>query len=116
MKRNSEEVFAPARRINQALTASIEKRVLHWMAERAPKWLTSDQLTALGLSAQVGAGVFYAVSRYHRYALRLNRSYAAMTSTELEIVPRRALRSERRTFGEACWKWPGFNRLDLRNL
>jgi phosphatidylglycerophosphate synthase len=41
------------------------------MAERAPKWLTSDQLTLLGLSAQVGAGIFYALSRYNRYALLL---------------------------------------------
>jgi archaetidylinositol phosphate synthase len=62
-------IFAPARRINQALTASLEKRALHWMAERAPKWLTSDQLTILGLSAQVGAGLFYALSRYNRYTL-----------------------------------------------
>jgi phosphatidylglycerophosphate synthase len=64
-------VFAPARRVNQALTASIEKRALLWMAERAPGWLTSDQLTILGLSAQIGAGVFYALSRFNRYALLL---------------------------------------------
>jgi phosphatidylglycerophosphate synthase len=63
--------FKPALRINQALTASLEKRALHWMAARAPRWLTSDQLTALGLSAQLAAGVSYAVSRTHRYALLL---------------------------------------------
>jgi phosphatidylglycerophosphate synthase len=66
---NDQTIFAPAHRLNHALTASIEKRALHWMAERAPKWLTSDQLTVLGLSAQVGAGLFYALSRYNRYAL-----------------------------------------------
>ena len=49
----------------------MEKRALHWMAERAPKWLTSDQLTVLGLSAQIGAGLCYALSRYNRYALLL---------------------------------------------
>lgn len=64
-------IFVPARRINQSLTASVEKRALHWMAEHAPKWLTSDQLTILGLSAQVGAGLFYALARYNRYALLL---------------------------------------------
>ena len=64
-------VFITARRVNQALTASLEKRALLWMVERAPKWLTSDQLTLLGLSAQIGAGIFYAVSRYNRYALLL---------------------------------------------
>jgi archaetidylinositol phosphate synthase len=64
-------VFTTARRVNQALTASIEKRVLLWMAERAPNWLSSDQLTLLGLCAQIGAGVFYALARYNRYALLL---------------------------------------------
>jgi len=63
--------FVPARRVNRALTAGIEKRALQWMAERAPKWLTSDQLTVLGLSAQVGAGLCYAWARQNRYALLL---------------------------------------------
>jgi archaetidylinositol phosphate synthase len=66
---NDEAGFQTARRVNRALTASIEKRALQWMAERAPSWVSSDQLTVLGLSAQVGAGVFYALSRYDRRAL-----------------------------------------------
>ena len=66
-----EVVFASARRVNEALTASIEKRVLVWMAERAPGWVSSDQLTVLGLGAQIGAGIFYALSRYDRRALVL---------------------------------------------
>ena len=33
--------------------------------------MTSDQLTALGLGAQIGAGVFYGLARYNRYALLL---------------------------------------------
>ena len=68
---NDDVVFVPARRVNQSLTASIERRALHWLAERAPRWLSSDQLTVLGLSAQIGAGVFYAASRYNRLALVL---------------------------------------------
>jgi phosphatidylglycerophosphate synthase len=67
----NEVAFAPARRVNQSLTASTEKRALQWMALRAPAWLTSDQLTLLGLGAQIGAGVFYALSRFNRYALLL---------------------------------------------
>lgn len=63
--------FTSARRVNQALTARVEKRMLEWMAARAPRWVTSDQLTALGFAAQIAAGVFYAVSRYHRFALLL---------------------------------------------
>ena len=39
---------------------------MQWMAERAPRWVTSDQLTVLGLSAQIGAGICFALSRYDR--------------------------------------------------
>ena len=63
--------FNSARRVNQSLTASLEKRALVWMAERAPGWVTSDGLTLLGLGAQIAAGVFYALSRFNRYALLL---------------------------------------------
>ena len=63
--------FQSAQRINRSMTAAIEKRALVCMAEHAPAWLTSDQLTVLGLSAQVGAGICYALSRYNRYALLL---------------------------------------------
>jgi archaetidylinositol phosphate synthase len=68
---NCKEIFTPARRVNRALTAALEKRALHWMAHRAPRWLTSDQLTVLGFSAQIAAGIGYALSRYNRYALVL---------------------------------------------
>jgi archaetidylinositol phosphate synthase len=63
--------FVPAQRINQAITASAEKRVLQWMAQRAPRWLTSDHLTVLGLAAQFAAGLFYALARFDRRALLL---------------------------------------------
>jgi phosphatidylglycerophosphate synthase len=63
--------FVPARRVNQSLTAGAEKRVLEWMARRAPMWVTSDRLTALGFAAQCGAGVCYAVSGSRPYALLL---------------------------------------------
>src|SRR5437016_3662071 len=62
-------VFATARRINQSLTAAVEKRALTWMAEHAPRWVTSDGLTLLGLLAQFGAGAFYFFSRYDKSAL-----------------------------------------------
>jgi len=63
--------FTPARRINHSLTASLEKRILEHLAHHAPRWLTSDQLTLLGLAAQVAAGIFYALARYNRFALLL---------------------------------------------
>ena len=68
---NDALLMAGTRRINQSLTASVEKRALQWMAERAPRWVSSDQLTLLGLCAQVGAGICYALSRYNRYVLLL---------------------------------------------
>jgi archaetidylinositol phosphate synthase len=67
----NEAGFENARRVNQALTARMEKRALQWMAERAPSWVSSDQLTVLGLSAQIGAGICYALSRFDRRALLL---------------------------------------------
>jgi phosphatidylglycerophosphate synthase len=61
--------FVAARRVNEALTASAERRALQWMAERMPRWVSSDGLTLLGLAAQIGAGIGYAAARYHRWAL-----------------------------------------------
>jgi phosphatidylglycerophosphate synthase len=61
--------FKAALRVNQSLTAAAEKRVLLWMAERAPRWITSDGLTALGFGAQIGAGVCYAAARWDKRAL-----------------------------------------------
>ncbi len=63
--------FQHALRINQSLTASLERRALVWMAERAPAWLTSDHLTLLGFAAQLAAGTFYALARFDRRALVL---------------------------------------------
>jgi phosphatidylglycerophosphate synthase len=58
---------APAAlRINRSLTAAAEKRALVWLANRAPGWVTSDQLTALGLAAQICAGGCYALARFNR--------------------------------------------------
>ncbi len=56
-------------RVHRSLTATAEKRVLVWLAERTPHWVTSDQLTALGLAAQIGAGVCFALARVERLAL-----------------------------------------------
>jgi len=61
--------LANARRINQAFTATCEKRILLWIAQRLPGWVTSDQLTMLGLGSQIGAGAFYVLSRYNQMGL-----------------------------------------------
>ena len=61
--------FRPAQRLNHSLTAATEKRILLWLADRAPAWVTSDGLTLLGLLAQLAAGLAYALARYNRLAL-----------------------------------------------
>jgi len=58
-----------ARRIQASFLAGLEKRALIWIAERTPAWINSDHLTALGFVAQIGAGVFYALSRWSRLCL-----------------------------------------------
>lgn len=61
--------FSPALRINRSLTASLERRLLECFARHTPRAVTSDHLTLLGLSAQVAAGGFYAISHSHPLAL-----------------------------------------------
>ena len=61
--------FRSATRINHSLTACLERRALTYLAQRAPGWLTSDQLTLAGLAAQIGAGAFYALAHTHPLAL-----------------------------------------------
>jgi archaetidylinositol phosphate synthase len=61
--------FKTARRVNHSLTAAAEKRVLVWLAERAPEWVTSDGLTLLGFGAQVAAGLCFALARIDQRVL-----------------------------------------------
>ena len=58
-----------ARRIQASFLAELEKRILIWLAERAPSQINSDHLTALGLLGQLLAGGFYALSRWNKYYL-----------------------------------------------
>ena len=46
-------------RVHNAVTASAEKRLLVWMAERLPWWVSSDHLTSLGAIALFGVGGCY---------------------------------------------------------
>ncbi|MGD0156108.1 MAG: CDP-alcohol phosphatidyltransferase family protein [Terracidiphilus sp.] len=96
-----EAAFESARRVNQALTARMEKRALRWLAERAPKWVSSDQLTMLGLSAQIGAGVCYAMSRFDRRALLLAIVCLALNwlGDSLDGTLARVRRQERPRYG-----------------
>jgi phosphatidylglycerophosphate synthase len=61
--------FAPALRIHRSLTASAEKRLLHFLAAHTPRRITSDHLTLLALISQIAAGLFYTLARTHPLAL-----------------------------------------------
>jgi phosphatidylglycerophosphate synthase len=68
-RRESEQPFTDAIRVQQSLVAKLEKKTLIWMAQRTPSWANSDQLTALGFFSQCVAGICYAVTPRHRQAL-----------------------------------------------
>ena len=46
-------------REHNSILAAAEKRALIWMARRLPRWINSDHLSALGLTAMAGAGVSF---------------------------------------------------------
>lgn len=56
----SGESFINATRIQQSVLARPEKRLLIWMAERTPSWISPDHLTIFGFVAQLMTGVSYA--------------------------------------------------------
>ena len=61
--------FHAARRVNRSLTAHLEKRALLWMAGHAPRCVSSDRLTVLGLTSQIAAGVCYTLARFNKHWL-----------------------------------------------
>jgi len=63
--------FVEALRIATNPLAGLERRCLIWIAERMPRWISSDHLTMLALAAMTLAGVSYPLARLHRGALAL---------------------------------------------
>jgi len=56
--------FREAVRVQEAITAPLERKALVWLAQRTPAWIGPDHLTALGFAAQFLAGVCYALARW----------------------------------------------------
>jgi phosphatidylglycerophosphate synthase len=55
-------------RENTGILASIERRVLHWIAVRLPEAVTSDHLSALGLASMFVTGIGFAALRWTPWA------------------------------------------------
>src|SRR5581483_7373201 len=70
--------FAPASRLQESISAGVERRLLRWIAERTPTWINSDQLTTLGFLGQCMAGACYVLARWNRYMLLLGIACLAL--------------------------------------
>ena len=51
--------FQQAERANNGALASLEKTILIWLAQRMPRWVNSDHLTAVGFVSLAGVGLSY---------------------------------------------------------
>ena len=70
--------FRTATRLQQSITAGVEKKILVWMAERTPASISPDHLTALGFGAQILAGAAYALAGWNKYFLLLASFFIAV--------------------------------------
>lgn len=70
--------FENATRIQEALSAALERKLLTWLAGRIPPWINSDHLTLLGLVSMFLAGASYALARWNRMGLLLATLCLAM--------------------------------------
>lgn len=69
MEMKGAKTLPEMRRIQESWVAAGEKRALLALAVRTPKWIGPDHLTLVGLAAQFGAGVCYALSARNQWAL-----------------------------------------------
>ncbi len=63
--------FVHALRIHTAMTATLEKRLLVWLARRTPAQISPDHLTGLALASLLLAGAAYALASWDARALWL---------------------------------------------
>lgn len=54
-----------SKRIQTSVLNAAEKRVLVWLAQRQPRWVTSDGLTAIGVAGAIIVALGYILSNYH---------------------------------------------------
>jgi len=71
LQRNPPSQFQNAPRIQEAVTAKLEKKILLWLAARMPASINSDHLTLLGFAAMCLACASYILARHNRAGLLL---------------------------------------------
>jgi len=71
LQRNPSSQFQNAPRIQEAVTAKLEKKILLWLAARMPASIHSDHLTLLGFAAMCLACASYILARHNRAGLLL---------------------------------------------
>ena len=54
-----------SKRIQTSVLNAVEKRVLVWLAQRQPRWMTSDMLTGIGVAGAVVVALGYFLSNFH---------------------------------------------------
>ncbi len=88
-------------REHTSLLAATEKRVLIWLAERMPGWVTSDHLTALGLVSMIGTGLAFAAASAEPAALALVPCFLALNwfGDSLDGTLARVRRQQRPRYG-----------------
>ena len=88
-------------REHTSLLAAAEKRLLIWLAERMPSWVTSDRLTALGLVSMIGTGLAFAAAPAAPGALLLVPCFLAMNwfGDSLDGTVARVRRQQRPRYG-----------------
>ena len=93
--------YQDATRVQTSVLARVEKRLLVWMAERLPAWVTSDRLTVLALIAMVGAGLSYWLAAWSRAGLVLVIVFLALNwfGDSLDGTVARVRGSERPRYG-----------------
>ncbi len=54
-----------SKRIQTSVLNAAEKKILVWLAERQPRWMTSDILTAIGIVGSLVVALGYVLSNYN---------------------------------------------------
>ncbi|MGB6485127.1 MAG: CDP-alcohol phosphatidyltransferase family protein [Candidatus Acidiferrales bacterium] len=70
--------FENATRLQESITAALERKVLLWLAARMPARINSDHLTLLGFLSMCFAGASYALARWNSLGLLLATLFLAL--------------------------------------